>query len=83
MNTRRSVHGATLTNERSNADESGCCLVIDPAEFGDGRKEGQGRLHANPLDGFEQALVALQVGTLTNQRQHHPMHLFVFGPEHL
>ena len=72
-----------LTDEWCDPDEGRCRLVIDAAEFGDRGKEGQRGLDADPLDGLEQTLIALQVGALTHQRQHALMYLFVFSPEHL
>src|SRR5260370_15726760 len=79
----RSAHGAAFADEWSNTDECGCRFVVDPAEFGDGGKQAQRRLHSDSLDGFKKPLIAPQVDALTDQLQHHPMYLLVFGTERL
>ena len=83
MDTRGRDHGATFVNEWSDPDQRCRGLVINPAQFGDGGKQAQRRLRADALDGYEQAPIAFEIEALTDQFQHHPMHLFVFGTKRL
>src|SRR5580693_8663665 len=45
------------------------------------RQAGPAQTSRRSLDGFKQPLIAPQVVALTDQFQHHPMHLLVFGAE--
>ena len=70
------------TNGATPTRAAAALLSIRPSS-GTEASKAQRRLHADPLDGFKQPLIAPQIDALADQFQHHPMHLLVFGTEHL
>jgi len=70
------------TNGATPMSAAAALLSIRPSSGTEASKPSA-ELHADSLDGFKQPLIAPKVDALTDQLQHHPMYLLVFGTERL